>query len=229
MKKKNLLTAAASLALVAVVGVGATLAYFTDKTDTKTNVFKTGNVNIDLIDECEVPEDAGWGALTRGDGVTYFDVMPGDLLDKHVSLVVDKGSADCYAAIRVTVTSDTEKPDANEMMGLVTEAVLANEADLENPTWYPVEDYDAEGNLEAMVYIYKEPVTDLSKGNELVLFENVQIPAAWNNAYSNAEFDIAVTGYAAQASNISMEDFAAMITNGTMANGDGFAGFEQVA
>ena len=50
MKKRNLLISLLSLALVAVIGVGATLAYFTDKTDTKKNTFTTGKVDIVLHD-----------------------------------------------------------------------------------------------------------------------------------------------------------------------------------
>ncbi len=47
MKKKKILTMVAAVALVAVIGVGATLAYFTDK-DSKTNVVTMGKVDIDL-------------------------------------------------------------------------------------------------------------------------------------------------------------------------------------
>ena len=51
MKKKNILTAAVSLSLVACLSIGATLAYFTDKTDVQTNTFKAGNVDVTLIDQ----------------------------------------------------------------------------------------------------------------------------------------------------------------------------------
>ncbi|OUN86796.1 hypothetical protein B5G03_06100, partial [Gemmiger sp. An50] len=53
MNKKNILTAAVSLSLVACLSIGATLAYFTDKSDTMTNVFTTGKVDMTLIDETE--------------------------------------------------------------------------------------------------------------------------------------------------------------------------------
>ncbi|WP_294526330.1 SipW-dependent-type signal peptide-containing protein [uncultured Allofournierella sp.] len=230
MTKKNILTAAVSLSLVACLSIGATLAYFTDQTQTAKNVFKTGNVNISLIDRCDRPDGASWGAMDRGDntGVTYFDVTPGDVLDKHVSLTVDKASGDCYVAVKVEVNNEGENgPALNEMVGLVHQAVVENEADPENPNWMMVEDMDENDNLESLVFIYKNPVGDLEKGKELVLFEDIKIPAAWDNAYANAEFDISVTGYAAQASNLTVEDFASMITDGTMANGDAFAGFEQ--
>ena len=47
MKNRKLLVAATSTALVAVVGIGATLAYFTDSDDA-TNVVTMGHVDINL-------------------------------------------------------------------------------------------------------------------------------------------------------------------------------------
>lgn len=50
MKKKTILVAAIAVMLVAALVVGGTLAYFTDKTEVKDNVFTMGNVKIDLIE-----------------------------------------------------------------------------------------------------------------------------------------------------------------------------------
>ena len=50
MKRKNALIAAASLLLVAVIAVGGTLAYFTDTTAQRDNVFTTGKVDIGIVD-----------------------------------------------------------------------------------------------------------------------------------------------------------------------------------
>lgn len=50
MKKKTILVAAIAVMLVAALVVGGTLAYFTDKTEVKDNVFTVGNVKIDLIE-----------------------------------------------------------------------------------------------------------------------------------------------------------------------------------
>lgn len=51
MKKKSILVAAIAVMLVAALVVGGTLAYFTDKSEVKDNVFTTGNVKIDLQEE----------------------------------------------------------------------------------------------------------------------------------------------------------------------------------
>lgn len=90
MNKKNILTAAVSLSLVACLSIGATLAYFTD-THTKTNVFTTGEVDIILNDIS--PEVDG---MVSGDpyinnetsGIRYENVVPGDELSKDVSITV---------------------------------------------------------------------------------------------------------------------------------------------
>ncbi len=51
MNKKKLVTTFGSLALVGVIGVGASLAYLSDKTNTLTNTFTIGS-NIDItLDE----------------------------------------------------------------------------------------------------------------------------------------------------------------------------------
>ena len=50
MTKKKILVLALSLAMVAILAVGGSLAYFTDK-DEATNVFTVGNVKIELIEQ----------------------------------------------------------------------------------------------------------------------------------------------------------------------------------
>ena len=117
MKKKNLITAAVSLALVAVVGVGATLAYFTDKTETAQNVFSAGKVSLSLIDKSEPEEGQVGGEPYEKDGITgiqYDNIMPGDVLSKVVGLNTAADSQDAYVAIRVTV-NDVVAPNAQSI------------------------------------------------------------------------------------------------------------------
>ena len=49
MNKRRILAIAMSLCIVAILAVGASLAYFTD-TDNATNTFTVGNVEIKLIE-----------------------------------------------------------------------------------------------------------------------------------------------------------------------------------
>ena len=50
MNKRRILAIAMSLCIVAILAVGASLAYFTDK-DSEINTFTVGNVKIDLVEE----------------------------------------------------------------------------------------------------------------------------------------------------------------------------------
>ena len=114
MKKKNLLTAALSLSLIGVIAVGGTLAYFTDKTDAKTNTFTAGNVEIELIDKSENGDGRTAGRPNAdGNGITYSNVMPGDVLSKEVSVKVDDSSQSAWVALKLTV--DTTLPQDSKL------------------------------------------------------------------------------------------------------------------
>ncbi len=63
MKKRRILAIAMSLVIVAILAIGATLAYFTD-TDKETNTFTVGNVKIDLIESQYHRINAGKGNAT---------------------------------------------------------------------------------------------------------------------------------------------------------------------
>lgn len=107
MKKKNVLMMALSLALVAVIAVGGTLAYLTSTTDVVTNTFY-GSAGIAMtLDEANVvvnPEQAGQyiAASGRDTSNTYDQILPGLQQAKdptiHVS-TVPVGGADVYVMI----------------------------------------------------------------------------------------------------------------------------------
>lgn len=129
MKKRNLLVAALSLCLVAVIAVGGTLAYFTDKTDTVVNTFTTGKVDIALYetiptknvqidgkwqsveatnrdgtpyvaDEDRIPYP-GWEGKEAAKALTYTSVLPGDTLSKSINVYIDENSMPCFLAVRL--------------------------------------------------------------------------------------------------------------------------------
>ena len=90
MKKKIL-----ALCLVVVLAVtavtGATLAYFTDTTETKKNVFTVGNVDIELT-------EPNW---TVSGSVDAPDVYPGEALKKDPT-VTNTGANPCFVRVSVT-------------------------------------------------------------------------------------------------------------------------------
>ena len=124
MKKKNLLTAALSLSLVAVITVGATLAYFTDTTDAQTNVFTTGNVNIQMTDKTESTDpnvkvgEYEYDAQGNQTGILYTNVLPGDTLSKKVAVEVLDGNlvrpASSNAHVGILVMIDEEANPSSE-------------------------------------------------------------------------------------------------------------------
>lgn len=115
MKKKNLLVSLLSLALVAVIGVGATLAYLTDNTQTLNNTFVMDDLKITLKEDASVPEDQvyqikktedtdfGTAPITGAEqGIDYIDVLPGATVEKNPYITVSASNAHAYVYAYVT-------------------------------------------------------------------------------------------------------------------------------
>lgn len=203
MKKRNLLISILSLALVCIIGVGATLAYFTDKTEVAQNVFTTGHVNIELVDETN-PTEGQIGGTYTDTGITYSKVMPGDNISKIVGVesVIDSEAA--WVAIRVDVNnvdlpySDREEAATSEIYNLVDEQV-------DGALWTRVPQVDG-----TVVYYYNAALDPFTENKAAMLFDHIDIPGVeWGNDYADMSFDIDVQAAAVQARNVSMEDFQA--------------------
>lgn len=100
MRKKSLLTMLLTLALVGVVGIGATLAYLSDATTVMTNTFTVGN-GIDITqDESDesTPDDP---SDRTEDGNDYTDIQPGDVLVKDPTVTVKANSSECYVFMQL--------------------------------------------------------------------------------------------------------------------------------
>lgn len=222
MKKKNILTAAVSLSLVAVVGIGATLAYFTD-TQTKTNVFTTGEVDIILNDIS--PEEPGMVTGTpyiddKTSGIRYENVVPGDELSKDVSITVMHDTVPTRLAVLVTADAGIyDKPTDVELLQLVDQAMV-QQGNFEIAATYYAENF---GDKTGTLYIMEGVVERSTTNQQIQLFKSLQIPAeTWNNDYADAAFDIEVTAYAAQADNLSAEDFETMVLEQAKGMADNF-------
>lgn len=212
MKKRNLLISILSLALVAVIGVGATLAYFTDKTDVKNNVFTTGMVDITLTDTSDSEK-----ATETETGIFFDEVMPGDLLDKNVYITVDKDSAPAYVGAFVSVDySHFGRPEAYDVMGLVNDAMM-RAGTMNNWNTY----YVSVGGTDGVLYVYNQ-VVEPDDANDVVLdlFSDIQIPTAWGNDFAASSFGINVQAFAAQAENFSEAQFCELV-DGTLTDANG--------
>lgn len=212
MKKRNLLISILSLALVAVIGVGATLAYFTDKTDVKNNVFTTGMVDITLTDTSDSEK-----ATETETGIFFDEVMPGDLLDKNVYITVDKDSAPAYVGAFVSVDySHFGRPEAYDVMGLVNDAMM-RAGTMNNWNTY----YVSVGGTDGVLYVYNQ-VVEPDDANDVVLdlFSDIQIPTTWGNDFAASSFGINVQAFAAQAENFSEGQFCDLV-DGTLTDANG--------
>ena len=114
MKKKNVLTLALSLCLVAVIAIGGTFAYLTAAPDEATNTFAfaTGFDDGDGVINVKVEEDASdfteeelgnAVAANNGEtgGIDYTNVVPNQTLPKE-PVISTKAKVDSWVFVRVT-------------------------------------------------------------------------------------------------------------------------------
>ena len=199
MKKRNILTAALSLALVAVIAVGATLAYFTAQTDAVHNTFTTGNIEIAVVDETapaagEVGgvKDPATGNIAYG---TETPIMPGDVISKQVSVSVDANSQPAWVALKLTVNA-TPSADSELTVDEAKAAVktLIDREVAKQRAW--VEDENNEG-----IYYYRGIVQPGDTAASI--FTTLTIRGEeWDNDYAGMSFSISVEAAAVQAANI---------------------------
>ena len=179
MNKKKLLTMVLALVLIGAVGVGATLAYFTDN-DSATNVVTMGHVNIELTEE-------EW---TYGEtGIT--GVTPGQEIAKDPTISLVGNSLDAFVRIKLEVTGFDGVENADAYKAEILEDLVLGEG------WTKVGNY----------YYYAEKLTK-DNASTTALFESVTIPYEWTNDVANATFNILVSAEAIQADNLADDFFA---------------------
>ena len=88
--KKKLTAIFLCVALVAIAVVGASLAYFTDKTENVQNTFTMGGVKIDLT-------EPSWKAEET------HKLMPGVTFDKDPTITVEEDSEDSYVFLEMSL------------------------------------------------------------------------------------------------------------------------------
>lgn len=114
MTKKKIMMAAMSAGLVAVVGIGGTLAYLSAQSDAVTNVFTVGTGYEDFegktgiyLDEAKV--NAATGEVSDTERVsntkqTYPELLPGDTKVKDPTVWFVDGSVKSYVFVKVEGT-----------------------------------------------------------------------------------------------------------------------------
>lgn len=195
MNKKKLGTGLVALALVGVVGIGGSLAWFTD-TESRTNTFTTGNINI------TIDEESTDGSQT-GTGYDYENVMPGDVLEKKVTVTLDEDSQDAYVRLVLTLTPDEK---SKNILTTLKDKNPDNDITLLNDGTPVLVNWSVSDDNAVAIYDIKTKLTQ--EQFDWVPFTDVKIPESWGNDFANANFSIDVKAEAIQAEN----------------NDDGFAG-----
>lgn len=182
MNRKKISVAIIALLLVGVVGIGGSLAWFTDN-ETATNTLKLGKVDITLT------EDGGEDGTKTEDGISYEGLVPGDKVTKKVTVhnIGDKA----YVRVKVTIAGLDE-----------THAKSLIFYDNENKV-ITINDYIKNEDGSYSFYITRaNPMEANDKSGEYVAFKEVEIPfLSWGNEMINKTFTIKVQAQAIQADN----------------------------
>ena len=210
MKKKIFAIAlAASIAVLAIAGTS--MAYFTD-VEEATNVFTAGNVDIKLTysgSDVDGDDDNSDNDVLK---VEDNDVYPGQTFVRNAT-ITNIGSEDAYVGAVITLTNAngnldeviTPQGDADNIPVAITTLFTKFLTDGYYVTYATVENGFA-------VYVVK--TAEMSNGQTEVLFENIVIPTAWDNAQM-ADFngtEIKVTAYATQVKGMDDGALAALQT-----------------
>lgn len=109
--KKKLTAVALVVCMLAVMLVGASLAYFTDK-DQVTNTFTVGNVKIDLYEYTDEDQDGKPDTNKKYQEHMYLShVMPGDEIVK-IPYIKNTGSEDAYVRVFVQINNHEKRNKA---------------------------------------------------------------------------------------------------------------------
>lgn len=177
--KKKVTAIALAVCILAVAVIGATMAYFTD-TDSKTNTFTFGGVDIELTEKSEKDEQNKIHAGTEKDGgFTYDTVLPGLVYSKVPKVEVKEGPA--WVIITATV------PTVYDWDGLFNNTVSTDFTMVKKPV-----------GANTVYYFYaKNPV---QPGDSVTPFTEVKInPALTQDDVKNLPtFNVVVNAYGIQ-------------------------------
>lgn len=187
--KKRIVIVALLVCILVLSIASTTIAYFTD-TKAATNTFTVGEVKIKLT------ETAPNGTVTEiKDNVTgfkYEDVFPTQKIAKNPTIVNASDKFGAYVGAVITITVDT-----NAKITDILKDKAAVKAFLSNLV---ATDDGIEFTDDSTITIKIIKADALAAGGSYALFDNVVIPAEWNNAQMAifAGLTIKVDAYATQ-------------------------------
>lgn len=192
-KTRKIAALVLALALILVLAIGGTWAYFTYSART-TNVITTGTVQLSLTEELE---DGKWEALPQGDSAEQTvsgylftgSVMPGQTVAKK-PVIQNVGTAAFYTRAKITVTvTPADSSTVTELSNDVVQiSVLSSDWLKDDDGWY---------------YYTKplNPATGDQAGEQAVLFEAVKFAESMGNDYQGCTVSIGIQAQAVQTAN----------------------------
>ena len=183
MNRKKISAGILSLVLVGMIGIGGSLAWFTD-TETKSNSFLMGKVDVTLTEEG--PENAE----VTDDGIIYQNVMPGSHLKKVVTVSNVEESAWVRLKVSINTNSKLDIQKINEME-FYKDKVKIN---------FDLDDW----TLNQQEQKYENYITCpniLDTDDTYVFFDTVIIPGEWKNDMAKETVIIDVQAQAVQSAN----------------------------
>ena len=169
MKKKFLIVVMA-MCLLAAIMIGGTLAWLTDKTNTITNIFTFGMVDIDLVETSRT-----------------YKIVPGTDLDKDPTVQVMEGSEACWLFVKL------EETDPNDIIGWTIATGWNQLMDGETPVagvYYRSQDAVAEDE--------DEEDGGIAVSYPVLLGNKVTVAGTIEKEAMTGEVKLAITAYAVQ-------------------------------
>lgn len=176
-----------SIALVAAVAVGGTLAWLTSTPGAVTNTFTVGNVAITL-DEAKVNLD---GTPVQGaDRVTTnaYKLQPGHTYTKDPTIHVDTNSESCWVFVKIEngISNFEAATESNGYTNIASQVTANGWTALDNVAGVYFQKYTAS----------ETAVKDLKVFDTIKISDTANTVEGWANI---AQSNITITGYAIQA------------------------------
>lgn len=181
MKNKKFVGLLVAVGLIAAVGIGSTLAYFTSRDDIQ-NIFTLGNVGISLSETSN--ED---GAEILETGIEFFDVLPGQTISKKPVVTVNDDSQPCYIRIKLELSAE---PVETRAAGITEANMDALEAGLALGKGWTLNTVDG--------YYYYGLALNAGEASSN-LFDQVTIPSDWGNATAGRTMNMDIQAEAVQS------------------------------
>lgn len=229
MKMKNLLIGGMSLALVACISVGGTLAYLTTTSKTVTNTFTVGEgyaADALTLDEVRKQEgvnptviDGAPRTSTDNDVIQEYEpINIGDVVAKDPTFHVKADSADSYLFVKVTGL-DKLVGSGDNKTGFVVSGTDPEDIDASNPGeiglcggWEKyataagvTEDIASDTTLDG--YYVRNVATNKTQQQDFPLFKSIVLPTSVAQMPSDmGDVNIVVTGALVQQDNLSQDE-----------------------